>query len=133
MAKKTFHGSCDCGKVRFEVKLDLNAGTFKCNCTSCTKWRFWPAIATPVDLTMISGEKDLTEFGEPQGNRNYFCKHCGIKPFGRGRTPDGQEIVGVSLASLDDLDPREWALAPVKYIDGRNDRWDREPEFVGHL
>jgi hypothetical protein len=132
MGTKTYHGSCICKRVRFEVQLDLSQGTFKCNCSRCIKSRFWGANAKPEFFKIISGEEDLTHFG---GNiEGLFCKYCGIAIAGRGELEQaGGKFVAINLATLDDLDPKEWASAPVMYLDGRNDRWDRKPEFTGHL
>ncbi len=42
--KKAYHGRCRCGAVRIECQLDLAEGTSECNCSICTKTRFWKAI-----------------------------------------------------------------------------------------
>lgn len=128
MAFQTYHGSCDCEKVRFEVGLDLDAGTFKCNCKICWKGRFWGAIVKPENFRLISGENDLTIYGNQR--LHHFCKHCGVKLFGRGA--DGVRMV-VSLASLDDLDPKILVRSPVRYVDGRHDNFKAEPDFTAHL
>src|SRR5688572_20324040 len=126
MGAKTYHGSCACGKVRFEVMLDLADGTFKCNCTICTKTRLWAASVKPDAVKMLSGETDLTTYA--RGVDHLFCRHCGIKPFGRGNLPEaGGEFVAINLGTLDDLTPEEWAQAPVQYMDGRHDNWREEP------
>ena len=43
--KRIYKGGCHCGLVRFECELDLWEGTSKCNCSICTRSRFWKAIA----------------------------------------------------------------------------------------
>lgn len=132
MSLKSYHGSCNCKKVRFDVQLDLAQGTFKCNCTSCTKARFWGASVKPEFFKFISGENDLTIYGSRIDGM--FCKHCGIGICGRGDLPQvGGKFVAINLAVLDDLEAREWASAPVHYLDGLHDRWDRRPEFTGHM
>ena len=128
MSAKIYHGSCDCGKVRIEAGLDLEAGTFKCNCKICWKYRFWGAVVLADTFRILSGESELSVYGNQR--LHYFCKHCGIKLFGRGA--DGIRRV-VSVAALDDLDPRELAKAPVRYVDGLHDNFTQAPDFTGHL
>jgi hypothetical protein len=129
--KKTYHGSCECEKVTLEVNLDLSAGTFKCNCRICTKARFWGAAVGPDDLKVLSGEDSITTYWT--NPIHHFCKHCGIKLFGRGHTPDGTKMAAIALACLDDLDPKEWASAPVFVCNGREDRFDQPAPFSAHL
>jgi hypothetical protein len=128
---KTYHGSCECERVTYEATFDLSAGTFKCNCRICTKGRLWGAVVAPENLKVLSGEGELVKYWT--GPVHHFCKHCGIKVFGRAKGPDSKDSAVVMLATLDDLDPRELARAPVHYFDGRHDRFDRRPEFTGHL
>lgn len=129
MSLKTYHGSCSCGKVRYEVKMDLSAGTFKCNCTVCTKSRLWGAAVKKDAFRLTSGENDLAVWGEKI--HHLFCRHCGVKMFGRQAA--GGDTVVIPLGVLDDLEPEEWAGAPVKYIDGRREKWSEAPVFTAHL
>jgi hypothetical protein len=133
--KKTYHGSCHCGAVRFECDLDLAKGTSKCNCSVCTKGRFWKAVVLADSFRLKHGAEALSEyrFGR-HVIRHLFCKHCGIKTFGRANMKEvGGEFYAVNLACLDDLMPAELAAAPVQYENGRNDRWDAVPAETRHL
>jgi hypothetical protein len=43
------------------------------------------------------------------------------------------EFYAVSLASLDDVEPGELAAAPVMFVDGRADAFDRPLAVTSHL
>ncbi|HKY60128.1 MAG TPA: GFA family protein [Gemmatimonadota bacterium] len=131
--KKTHTASCHCGRVRLEADFDLDDGSFKCNCTSCTKTRAWLASVQPADFRLISGEDDLTRY-ESTRTFQYFCRVCGVRLFGHAKdeTADGA-FRAVNLGSLDDVDPVRLAGMPVQYFDGRNDDWGSTPSEVRHL
>ena len=133
--KKTYRGSCHCGTVRFECELDLAEGTSKCNCSICTKMRFWKAIAKADAFRLLRGEDALVDyqFGG-KAIHHLFCSRCGVKPFGSGEMEAlGGTFYAVNVACLDDATDEELAQAPVIHEDGRNNRWDRAPAETRYL
>lgn len=132
--KKTYHGSCHCGAVKFEADLDLTQNTYRCNCSICRRTRFWPAVAMPEDFRLLAGEADLTQYlFNTKKNQHYFCKHCGVRAFGVGtETPMGK-MYGVNLMCLDDVSDEKLSAAPIVYTDGRSDNWQNTPKFFNHL
>lgn len=130
---KTYTGSCHCGAVRFEADIDLSETTYRCNCSICSRNRFWPAIVMPEAFRLLCGESELTKYlFNTMRNEHYFCRHCGVRPFGIGATPDGNRIYGVNVGCLENATPEELAAAPIRYVDGKHDSHSA-PAITGYL
>ena len=132
---KTYTGGCHCGAVRFEANLDLSAGTNKCNCSFCTKVRNWSAIIKPEAFRLLVGEEALSDyqFGTMSGH-HLFCRHCGVRSFGRGYIEQiGGDYVSVQVMSLDNASPEELIEGPVRYANGRDNAWWTTPDETRHL
>jgi hypothetical protein len=128
---KTYKGSCHCGAVRFEAEIDLTQPTYRCNCSICSRNRFWPAVIKPDAFRLVAGRSELTKYlFNSMKNEHYFCKHCGVRSFGIGNS--GQ-VYGVNLGWLEDATPEERAAAPIVYVDGKHDNWGEAPAITSYL
>ena len=133
--KKTYHGSCHCGTVHFECELDLSAGTSKCNCSFCTKTRFWKAFVEADGFRFLRGEDALSDYRFGSNTIHHlFCGRCGVTPFGSGEMEElGGAFYAVNVACLDDATDEELGRVPITHEDGRHDRWDRAPTEMRYL
>ncbi|MBF7731093.1 GFA family protein [Pseudomonas sp. N040] len=130
---KTYSGSCHCGAVTFEADLDLEQATYRCNCSICRRTRFWPAIAGAEGFRLRSGEDQLSEYRfNTRQNVHYFCKHCGVRPFGVGNDTPMGKLYGVNIGCLEGLSEQALAELPITCVDGLHDRL-APPEFYAHL
>jgi hypothetical protein len=137
---RTYHGSCHCGAVRFACELDL-ATTSRCNCSICSKTRFWKSLVKAEDFRLDQGGDALTDYQFGSDTIHHlFCSRCGVKPFGRahfdtvfaGETLKG-EFYAVNIACLNDATDAELASAPVRYENGRDNDWEHAPAETRHL
>lgn len=135
MSVKTYQGSCHCGKVRYEVDVDFDGGSGRCNCSICSKLRKWGAVVKPEAFRLLAGVDDVTvyQFGTASCEHR-FCRHCGVHSYGVGYLEViGGAYVSVNLACIDNMTPEEMAAVPVRYMDGRNNNWFETPAVTGHL
>jgi hypothetical protein len=136
MAKKTYRGSCHCGKLTFEADLDLAQGTGKCNCSYCWKVRNWSIGIKPDAFRLLSGKESAREYGFREGSQNHhvFCGECGVRVYTYGYVEQiGGDYVSVAVSALDDLPPADLVAASVRYMNGRDDDWFNVPAETRHL
>jgi hypothetical protein len=114
---KTYSGGCHCGTVRYRATLKLD-GALSCNCSICSKTGTLLAFLPATDFDLVSGSDALTDyqFGKKRLH-HLFCKHCGVRSFGRGAMPDGTQMVAVNVRCLDGVDVD---AVQVKRFDGRS-------------
>lgn len=131
---KTFHGSCHCGAIKFEVDLDLEAETRKCNCSYCQKARSW-FVLVPPGLFRLDGNPNISvhQFGN-HTLQHKFCPTCGVHAFGTSNPdviPDEKAWVYVNVTTLDDMSDGQRGKLSVKAVDGRNDKFENEISAEG--
>lgn len=134
MSIKHCAGSCHCGKVRYEVDLDLSKGSTRCNCSICQKARAWFIFVGGNAFHLIQGENAMTDYqwtppGKPGPFLTYrFCSTCGVRIYATGDAESmGGRFYAFEVSTLDNCDTDELAAAPVKFVDGLHDRFDRAP------
>jgi hypothetical protein len=114
---QTYKGGCHCGKVRYEVSMDLDK-VMSCNCSMCGKKGALLSFVPVEQFTLLTGEDALTNY---QFNKkvidHLFCSTCGVTSFARGSRPDGTKMVAINTRCLDDVD---LGTLDVQQFDGKS-------------
>lgn len=105
-------GGCQCGKVRYQVTVDLSQPVISCNCSMCGRSGTLLTFVPADRFQLLAGEDALTDYKFNKHVINHlFCKTCGIKSFARGKGPDGP-TVAVNVRCLDDIDLDRLTIKP---------------------
>ena len=114
---KTYRGSCHCGKVQFEVDVDLDHVRL-CDCSICRKRG---ALTHRVEEGRFHLRTPLDELSVYQWHtrtaKDYFCATCGVLPFRRPRT--APHLWGINVRCLDGVD-----LSTIPVLDVHGSRLD---------
>ena len=75
----------------------------------------------PTDkFELLSGQDQLTDYQFHHHNIHHlFCKTCGIKPFARGKSPQGGEMIAVNLRCVEGVDVFA-AAGRARQFDGKS-------------
>jgi hypothetical protein len=115
---QSYTGGCQCGKVRYQVQVDLGGPVISCNCSMCGRSGTLLTFVPASQFTLLSGEDALTDY---QFNKHVihhlFCSTCGIKSFARGKDKSGADTVSINTRCLDGVDVQK---LNVVAFDGRS-------------
>jgi hypothetical protein len=115
--KQTYDGGCQCGKVRYQVGLELGT-VMSCNCSRCGKLGSLLAFAPVADFKLVSGEGATTDYQfNKHAIQHLFCSSCGIQSFAMGKNRDGSQMAAINVRCLDGVDVDSLT---VKKFDGRS-------------
>ncbi len=115
---QTYSGGCQCGKVRYEVQMDIGE-VLACNCSRCARLGSLLAFAPATQFKLLSGDADLTKF-EFNTNmiQHLFCSICGVQSFAIGTHPKtGAKMAAVNVRCVDGIDVE---ALKVKRVDGKS-------------
>jgi hypothetical protein len=130
--KKTYHGSCHCGFITYDIAYALPAQptASRCNCTICLKSGFTGLMLNEADFTLKTPASvaELPDYvWRSQKVHRYYCNKCGVQIYGKGEYEfQGQKIdfFSVNLVTLDQ--PQEGldlSTFKMQYISGRDDNF----------
>ena len=114
---RTYHGSCHCGAVTFEVDADLSK-LGDCNCSICTKKGSVHHRVSEDRFRLLTGTEILKAYKfNKRVASHFFCQNCGIHTYSHPRT--APEMFNVNVRCLDNFDLRKSEYKMTTF-DGQN-------------
>ena len=115
---QTYSGGCQCGKVRYEVQMEIGE-VLACNCSRCGRLGSLLAFALATQFKLLSDDADLTKFEFNKHRiQHQFCSTCGIQSFAMGTHPKtGAKMAAINVRCLDGVDVDSLT---VRKVDGRS-------------
>jgi hypothetical protein len=115
---QTYSGGCQCGKVRYEVQMDIGE-VLACNCSRCGRLGSLLAFAPAIQFSLLSGDADLTKFEfNKHMIEHQFCSTCGVQSFAIGTHPKtGAKMAAINVRCVDGIDVD---ALKVKKVDGKS-------------
>ena len=114
---QTYHGSCHCGAVKFEIDADLSK-LGDCNCSICSKKGSVHHRVPEERFRLLSGADSLHAYQfNKKVAKHFFCLNCGIHTYSHPRTAPDQ--FNVNVRCLNDFD-RRTADYELATFDGQN-------------
>ena len=134
MTYQKYHGSCHCQAVRYEASFDLVDGSYRCNCSICTKARAWFLFVKGDAFKLLAGEGQLGSYqwlppGRTKSGLTYcFCLRCGVRLYATGEWSkfDGR-FYALHVPTVDDINHEELVNAPLHFNDNAHNRPDKAP------
>lgn len=115
---QTYSGGCHCGKVRFQVEMDVEGKFVACNCSMCGRAGTLLTFVPAERFKLLAGEDAMTDYQFNKSRIHHlFCSTCGIKSFAKGTGPDGSEVRAVNARCIDGIDPSKLS---IQHVDGRS-------------
>jgi hypothetical protein len=110
--KRTYRGSCHCGKVAFEVNAELDHVRV-CDCSICRRRGALNFRVSETDFRLLTPLDELSVYEwNTKLAKDYFCPVCGILPFRRPRTEPDKWTINVRC--LEDIDLESIPVQPVQ-------------------
>ena len=117
--ERTYRGGCHCGRIRFEVRGELERVS-ECNCSICTKKGYLHWIVPRGAFRLLTQSDDIAAYTfNTKAAKHLFCPNCGVASFYIPRsdpdastsTCDASKVWTASKLEHDHFDGRNWEKA----------------------